>query len=205
MNHSEFDADIKNLETRIGNIKSDLEKIREEFIKATKDFIEKWIQDKIKETVKSKPEFAKKIGSEGLGKIKADLGELIKKVPNIVEEHVNKNEHWAHCQEFCKPEEEFIASYNIPFTIKDRIRKLFGYAGEILIKYNFADTESHSEWEYDAKRPKFKYGFDISEEMESILGRYRRLYGEHERENNKLNETKRQKAKAEVEELWKKS
>lgn len=64
MNHSKFDSEIKNLQKRKENIRADLEKIREEFIKSTKDFIFKWTQNKVKDEVISKPELAKKIGSE---------------------------------------------------------------------------------------------------------------------------------------------
>lgn len=203
MDYSQFDSDIQNLEKRMENIRKDLEKYRGEFIKSTKDFIAKWIQGKVKGTIISKPGLAKKIEKEGLGKIKVELHALIQKIPNIVEEHLNKNEHWAHCKEFCKPED--FDSYNISSIVKDRIRELLGYAGEILIKHKFADTGYHSEWEYGEDRPKFGYGFDISGEMDGILGGYVGLYHKFESVNNEINEIKRKKAEAEVEELWKKS
>jgi len=210
MDFSKFDSQIEDLIKQIKDLREQLKKMRGDFMEETKEFAAKWFQDKTKKTVISKPEQAKKLGEKGLKNLKSELQEEIKKIPEIVNEHVDKNEYWMPYDEsydYKKNEIslKFDITYEIPKNIEGGIRKLFGYAGAILKKYDFITYKEYGEWEWAKEQPKFSHGFDLSKKMNGMLSQYKQSYGEYIELSEALKNTKQKRAEAEAGELWNKS
>jgi len=195
------------------SLRKDMEMEFEKFLGATKKFAVVWAENKVRSTIRSHAELAKSYGRERVGKLKLELNQLIEMMPRIVENHVNVDKYWAHRG---KVPDEFlnnigryrISGNRLPGDLNDALREVFGNVGILLIDHNF-DTAEGSEWEIEHRGGrqvcKFKYGYDCSDEMKTILGRYSENHKQFIELNRELKETKKEKSEAEAMDLWDKA
>lgn len=209
MDTSSFDAQIKDLEQQIGGLRGQMENICKEFLEVTKEFTVAWFRNHVERTVTSQPKIAKKCGVEELRHFKSDLQKTITMVPRIVEEHVNNDKYWAHRGQIPDEHDRRFARYHVsgrcPLDELDNaVREVLGYRGVILLKHGFAKTGEHSEWEtkYGSEQPRYKYGYDWSEKMNTVLKQYSDLYDRLIKLDYELKKAKRDKAQAEAKNLW---
>jgi len=95
MDTSEFDTKIGKLEEEMKNLREEMEKTCKDFLSAASEFIIEWSKEDVDKIV-SNSENTIKIGIEDLHKLKSDLQNFISKVPNLVDQHLNKDTYWGH-------------------------------------------------------------------------------------------------------------
>ena len=209
MDGSKFDAPIRDLKEQMDTLREQMEKTCKEFLEATKEFAPTWFQKSVERAVTSQPELAKECGVNGLRSLKSDLQKLVAMIPHIVEQHVNCDKYWPHRAELPDEPELKFGRYHIskprgPDELDNGVREILGYVGAILVKYGFAKTGEFGNWVagYGSERPRYRFGYDWSEKMSSVLNKYSPLYDELVKLNEKLKKVEREKAEAEAKDLW---
>jgi len=144
MDASEFDAKIGKLEEEMKNHRDQMEETCNEFLIATNEFTIDWFNKSVEKEVRSNPEITKKHGVEGLRNLKSDLYDLLPKVPDLVNQHLNEDAYWGHRGMIPDEQEKRWGRYFL-YTILGPIvgpldegtRIILGYVGEILLKYGY--------------------------------------------------------------------
>ena len=204
-----FEEDIARINSQIAALREQAEPALQKFLQNTVLFLCDWSRQTVERAVTSSPELTKQLGKEGLSRLKSELAQLTREMPDHVQKHLNKNELWLHRGEIPPRDKYSQGPYDFhsnrqPDKVNDQVRILLGYAGALLVKFGLAMYDKNSSWEQDTATAstKFKYGFDWSEDMKRCLLTYSEIYNRLSQLAEELASTKRQKAETEAKELW---
>ncbi len=84
----ELDDAIANAERAVERLRGDMATVQARFVAATSAQLGDTITEMVEETVRREHEHSQKIGVEGLRRLKADLAELLARVPVLTAESV---------------------------------------------------------------------------------------------------------------------
>jgi hypothetical protein len=208
MDISEFDKRIEHLEQQAEMLRRDMETTCRVFLNVTKEFAIEWFQTCVEKALIAQAEKTRAYGIEKLRELKGDLRELLTRTPSMVEDHLNRDEYWAHRGSIPEdPDSQHWhrrVSGRRPADLDGAIRGLFGYVGAILIKHQFAHTGEDTEWEEQpgVQEPRYRYGYDWPEPMTEAITQYGNHYGTLLRIAGELRDIKRQRIEAEAKDLW---
>ena len=174
------------------------------FLDRIKEFAQGFVKDRVGATVTHKPEVAKSIGMDGLRELKAETQELTERVPDLVEQRVNRDELWTHRK---LPEDIYnfelnrrysFNGYSAPSEPNDAVRHALGPVRELLVKHGFDEYDRH---DYSDRR-KYGYYFEWPEDMKSALQGYAALHKEYIDVIKELRKVEREKDEFEVKNMW---
>lgn len=213
MDTSEFDPKIGNLEKEMKIFREQMEKTCDDFLIATNEFIIDWFNKSVQDSVQRNPDITKKHGIEGLRNLKSDLNDLILRVPDLVNQHLNKDAYWGHRDTISDGKEKLWGRYSlyralgpIDGPLDEGTRIIFGYVGEILIKYGYVslnETKIVNYWtSIGSNRLRYSIGYNWSEKMSEIFKKYSDQYDKLIKMDNELKSLKRNKSEAEAKNLW---
>lgn len=198
-----FDAQREEVEARILALREEMEGIKQEFLRATTDFVAKTFQAEVEKAIREKPGLAMAKGVSGLSQLKADLNVLIQDAPRLVEERLRRDELW--------PDRQDAVDEDLAWSLRSRperggfdeeVRFLVGYVGTLLVKHGFADTSDRSEWEVKQGKGRYRFWLQWSDEMRSVLEGYAGKVRELANLQRKAKDIVRRKAEAQARRLW---
>ncbi len=208
---SGFDTKIRKLGKREAALRDQMEETCQKFLQVTSEFAIEWFQSRVQQEVTSRPKLAKQLGVKRLRQIKSELKALVPEAPNIVNKHINPEKYWAHRGALPdnSDDHEVVWRYRIrgrrgPDELQGAVRQLLGYAGAILVKHGIANTERRDDWDVDGGGglPRYKYGYEWSDNMMNVMRRYSELYDEWLKLHQESKKVQRQKDEAEAKDLW---
>ncbi len=210
MDTSDFDLAIAKHEEQDNNIREQMEKVLKDFLGATCEFVADWYQNTVERTVVENAGVTQSLGVNGLRVLKADLQELLKKVPEVAAEHLDRDSYWPHRSDKPAEFEMHFAGYHVasrrrlPGSLDEPVRRLLGLAGNLLTKRGFARREKESEWEARIGVPglRFRYAYEPSTRMLEVLRRYSELYDSLVETRRRLEEVRWKKTEAQAKALW---
>ena len=187
----EFDVQ-ENSPQKINGIQERLEATREKmeietlvFIGSTKQFTFQWIQREIKMAALS-PESAAlpenlRLANKKLGESYLDLKELLLKISEIVETHLNSEEYWIHRNAPFYPDisRDYVEykKEKIRRELTSSVRTILGRVTEIFWKLEEEEPENKA-WVKELGRRKYACFLRFSDEMTASLNHYFELLEE---------------------------
>ncbi|MDO8281758.1 MAG: hypothetical protein Q7U10_03925 [Thermodesulfovibrionia bacterium] len=196
-------AEMPDIESSIESCKSEMEDACKEFLKATEEFVSEWYKNIIKSGLNANAKTAIEMGEDGLRKIKTELNELLLKLPELVEKHVNTDK-WLHRGEL---PEGFNRRFGINLVkdlsnnhLRYYVQTLLGYVGGLLMKHGLAD----SKWETKSgdELPTYKVACIWPEKMENALRKYADCCDKWINLANDLTKIEKKKSESEISDLW---
>jgi hypothetical protein len=165
------------------------------FIEATKKFISEWIQREIEMAVRS-PENASfpenlKFELKKPGESKLYLRELLLKISDIVETHLNRDDYWVHRKALFQPDisRDYVEfqKEQIRRELTSSVRIILGCTTEIFWKLEEGESENKV-WVKELGRRKYACFLRFSDEMTASLNCYFELLEEFLILNHKIKE-----------------
>ena len=144
MDISEYDEKIEDLTIRIDKTRQKMAPVLITFLNETQIFVTNFYKETIKEYVISNPDITKDYGKEGIQDLKYECRELIKMIPDMVENYMGTDMFWSHkcpindLKKECKIYPAFSTHYNKSDSYKsliESLRQILGYLGDLLLKY----------------------------------------------------------------------
>lgn len=199
-NHS---PEIPETENSIEDCKSQMEDACKEFLQTTEEFLSEWYKNMVRNGLTTNAKAARDMGEDGLRKIKTELNELILKLPELVEKHVNTDK-WLHRGELPEGSHRKFG-INLVTELRNNhlkyyIQALMGHVGGLLIKHGLAD----SKWETKSgdELPTYKTPPAWAENMEGALRKYAGSCDKWITLDNDLKKTEKKKTESEISDLW---
>lgn len=196
-------AEVPETDGSIEKCKSEMEESCKEFLNATEEFVSEWYKNMIKSGLTANAKAAMDMGEDGLRKIKTELNELLSKLPELVEKHVNTKK-WLHRGELPEGSNRRFG-INLVTDLRTNhlnhyVQTLLGYIGGLLIKHGLAD----SKWDTKSgdELPNYKGGCTWSEKMEGALRKYADSCDKWINLDNDLKKHEKKKAEANITDIW---
>jgi hypothetical protein len=208
MDTSQYDSQIQDAQSDIKKMQGSMDTVRLAFVESTTRYISEWTEKSIERAVTSKPETTKSIGMERLKDLKSALKKLLSEIPSLVPQHIKQDSLWPHRTElpadiYKKSLPIFELKRKTSEELREGVRDLLGYAGQLLVEYGYEESGKDGSWEERAgKPPRYKYGFSWSNEMSTNLKEYVELLESYVDTHIKVINLKREKAEAEAKNLW---
>ncbi len=210
MDTQQFDEKTQSLTTQIEELSKITEQIQQEFLQSTQTFLAQWIRSRVENAVTRKSEVSKKLGVEGLRKLKSELNQMVDDVPQLVTKHLNVDSLWAHRFKLPIDTNKEYGRYHFygsgPDDLNTAVRILMGYAGTLLMKYGYAEKGNRDEWDMlrqdGSQNLIYKYAVHLSPDMRSKLDTYAGLYDKLITLIGELERVKEEKASYEAKNLW---
>jgi hypothetical protein len=219
MEPSTFDPKISELEKQLENLRRQMDDAERVFTGAVIDFARSWAREETERSVVAKPDIARGMGPEAMRKLKAELGELIKKYDDLVREDLQSEYYWPHRNSRLMPEyeaEEWRSKrYGRPLGTKidEGIRRSLGRVGELLRKHRLAEPFSSADprwgvdrWHEEGKHTRLvvheKHKLDLPTELQTAHAKYAELAEIFLKVYEELGAVRHQKAQAEAKKLW---
>jgi hypothetical protein len=142
MESSNFDRDIERFERDLDQLRQEMDQVREQVLVSITDYASAWISDQVEREVKQNPEITLSKSKDELRAIKSELQELLERVPQLVTEHVARDEYWAHLSgKLVHPHSSefsyFVHNDELPDILAGPVREVLGYAGQLLIDHGY--------------------------------------------------------------------
>ena len=205
MRLSRYDRKIRKLKSKENKYIKQMESQRLKFIKETEIFVSDWYSRYIESVVKSYPEITTSIELDGVKSIKRELPNLIKEVQATVEEELSPKEMWSH---FYKETElalqDYIYNVARPRVFDDVIRTLLYRAIPFLTRHGY--QKAADELGKILQNPlRHDDRLDWSSTMNTTMESYTNLHKRLTDITTKIEDTQREKIKAQAEELWRRA
>jgi hypothetical protein len=188
-----IDAIITNERKELEQRKSEMEAVRQQFIKSSIVFIAQWYNATAKYYVCTDSQNTLKLGKDKLSFMKIKLKDLTDNAEKIANDFLSDHSLWWHLAP--KIEDGYSARYvqcgnKCPDIIDNPIRKALGKLGVILEEYGYGVTtkgggsdNNSSVWNnknispYPINPvPYYPNSFDWSKDMKDIMRRYNEIY-----------------------------
>jgi hypothetical protein len=206
---TEFDRQIEALEERTNALRVELDRLARRLFAPTADFVTTWYRAHVEQALLNNPEAVKSAGPR-LSAMKADVSDLLSRVPQVVEQFLDVDEAWPHRGEIKVEDLQAFPPLGFsqpPHRLEAQIRAILGVLGEILVKHGFARLGRASEW---AKRPTgaytdvmiFAHRVEWTKNMKDAIADYSQRLHDLAQAERQLAGVKRDKEAAEIRHLW---
>jgi len=124
------------------------------------------------------------LGTVKLSEMKKDLNDLLEISDEIVDEQFSDDASWVHVDYEVDPKcDKYSQAHDNSKAAGDNLRKsvkrIFGHAGKILIKFGYASAQKaysshhHAEWLEEANSSiVYGYGYSYPDNIESLIREY---------------------------------
>lgn len=147
---SEYEKKLTRANQQLDGIKSEMEKVRHEFLSDSLPFIVEIWKRNAKQAVLAEQELTRKLGQGKLSELKDELEEMYKTAPEILTNTAGDKEHWWHL----KPGEKyyFVSNNRLSKELESALRYAAGHVASILETYGYLKRrDGGSNWRpYDA-------------------------------------------------------
>jgi hypothetical protein len=203
MDTSSYDAKIQAAAAEKAALYSQVEAASRSFMQACVDFFRKDFRRRIESAVTEDPETTQSLGIEKLRALKSELNELVSKVPDIVSERLDRPDVWEHRKPIPETQDTFDLRFRAGNNAHDELREVFGYFGQLLVKYGFETTGKDSAWESRPKAPpRYKYGMTLSKEIDEAFKTYKNLFERFVNAHQQQLRIENEKEQAIARDLW---
>ena len=208
---SEFESKIQDLNKRKTEIIQQLEFIRSNFITASIPFAKDWIKDRVESNVIEDTKRTKQLHEENkLSEMKSELKKILDDMPQIINEYLNNDNCWKHTNINNIPKDmrdrsESLSSDKIREMINNGLRYVFGYAGKLLIEFDYQNSQSsdpYGEWKNEGSVPKYGYGIRWTDNLNEIYKEYHDNVKKLVETDKELKSLNKQKEENESSNLW---
>lgn len=190
MDTSEFDSKIKTADDEIESLRGQMDQTCSQYIQVCTNFFQLEFQKRVEAAITGNPAVAQGLGLEKLKALKAELKDLVDRVPRIVSEHLDKQDIWEHRTPLPEGLEkdrnrETDLRIRAGSKARDELRSIIGYVGQLILKYGLDEGSERSEWEKQGKGlPKYRYslppyGSGLNESLETYKGLFERFIQAH--------------------------
>jgi len=215
-----FDIEIANKQTDLEALKSEMETIRQQFIKSTAFLIAQWYNETTTQHVSSNSGNTIKLGREKLSTMKAKIKELVDSADKIASDFLSEPSLWWHLtpkdveRYSLSPYEQRGCRY--PEVIDKQIRRALGKLGVVFEEFGYGITtkgypsatdfsvwnESHLH-PYADPKPYYPYRFDWSNDMQNLMKKYNEVYKKALDVYSTINSLQLSKQTKQASDLWK--
>jgi hypothetical protein len=209
MDTSKYDAQIQAAIDEKDTLYRQMEGTCAAYFKASNEFFHNELQRMVEREVTSKPDVTQKLGLEKLKELKAEVKELVESVPQLVSQHLDKENIWEHrspLPEGMKKESlpGFDLIHSAGKKVSEEVREILGYGGQLIIKYGYHNSGREGEWELRGKnaRPKYRYGFSTIKEMNESMTKYKEQFKNYIAAHLKIIKLQEEKEQAIAKDLW---
>jgi predicted DNA binding CopG/RHH family protein len=214
--NEDIDIVIEQKEAQLSSLRSLMEQLKNEFIKAMTDFASEWFKTTTREYVSKYPEVTLKMREEKIVQMKANVSELIRNTEKVVKaEFENPALWWHQSPRLLDPIDQYLQVADKYPEILDRaVRHVLGRLGLILEKYGFnvcasGNTGSYGEFWFDHPKddqttsiPYYPHLLNWSEKMQNTIKNYNSQYVKAMEEFNEIQSLKNEKKKQEAMNRW---
>lgn len=215
MDTSDFDERIATISARMDQLRANMDEFSTTFVSMAAARAIEWGNEEINETIASKPEAVKGMGTN-LGTFKAEFKDLLTQIPALAQQHLGLPGPWPHRYKVLGDRSSASSFYSReipnrnPEVISQSFRELLGHFGDLLSKYKLLDANDRSTWEplrsstgpSGTNRLVYRYGVTWSEGMRNVIADYADLYEQLLSANAEMQAVEKEKATAEAKYLW---
>lgn len=199
MDTSDHDARIQSAVDQENVIRDQMEKTAQNYKTACVKYLQNHFAKSVEREVVTNPEITSNLGIKKLGELKAELKQVMEKVPEEVERHLGSDELWDHRQSLPEGDNPWSFQTRAGSKVREEIRELLSPLGQILVEYGF-DPDS---WQQRSNaKPRYRYGMTHSDEMNQLMiqyGEQAKLLMEAHQVTSKL---RKEKDQAIARDLW---
>ncbi|MBI4843314.1 MAG: hypothetical protein HY809_03190 [Nitrospirae bacterium] len=203
MNNEIRKEEVQNIEDKISKNLVVLENACKEFLKATEEYLAEWYQKCAKSGLIANAKAAVDLGTEGLRRIKGEMNDLIKKLPELIDAQVNTKK-WPHRGSL---PDDCSRKFGISFVkelrtehLEDAVHGLFGHIGALLVRHNLSDGDWDMKIGYEL--PTYRMTAAWTENMESALRKYADACDVWINLATELKKVEKKVTEAEISDLW---
>lgn len=212
MDTSSYDAKIDSITKEREHTFRQLQANAASYIQAATMFFRGYFQQRVEREIVNHPELTQSLGIEKLGELKKELTALIKNTPEIVEERLRKEQVWDHLRQLPDglgnagrlSNDGHNLVYSAGGQIQEELRWIFGYVGQLLIKFGLAKGGHGSEWETKpgSAVPRYQYGLPTNEEMDTLMKKHKELFSAFVILQVRVLDAERERQQAIARDLW---
>jgi hypothetical protein len=180
---------IERKEAELLPLRSHMEKLKTEFIKATVDFAVEWYRKTAKEYITKYPEITLKMHEEKIAHMKTKVNELITNAEKIVRDEFDNPALWWHQKpRLHDPIDQYKqVADKYPETLDHAVRRILGHLGIVLEEFGFnvttrSNTGAFKEFWFELPTggkqivPCYPHLLSWTKEMQDIIVEYDALY-----------------------------
>ena len=199
----DFNKKFRKFKYKEAKLCKQMERLRQQFIIASKNFVNDWYYRYIENTVKNYPEITNSLQLDGVKSIKKELCEVIRTVQNLLENKMIVKELWSHFyKETDVALESYLYSVKRPKMVDEIIRSSFFEVVPLLARYGY--EEAALELQTILTGPlRHDDRLDWSAAMHAIVKSYSNLHKQLIDFNVEIKNIESKKSFAEAVELWK--
>ena len=190
---------------RIKELEIKAEDAAQALARQTLPYLDHYCRTFVEKEVVNHPDKAKQLGKDGLADLKKELDRVITRLAPRVKTHIDTKFPWPHrASDVTRTE----SPEQVETALKERMRFLMGYMGDILVKHGFAKSGPDAEWRpvkpksKSEKRLMYSWGIDFSPELTTIWIDYVQVLQELKEFKMKLGDVERDREKNEAKRLW---
>jgi len=211
----EIDSLIERKEAELSQIRSHMEKLREQFTKETVAFASDWYRKTAKEYITRYPEVTLSLTQEKIASMKANVNELVKNTEKTVHAELSDPALWWHLEPHLH---ESIDRYHqvaekFPEVLDLAVRRTLGQLGVVLEKFGFRVTVggyTGSYYEFWFERPMgshqttpcYPHLLSWTDAMQDTIRQYDAQYAEASEIYGEIQQFKEEKKKQEALTRW---
>jgi hypothetical protein len=199
----QINSEIEQIENAIRPTNDRLDQLYGKFAAALPAYVEKWMREHVRRRIEENADAVNAGGIEPLKQIKADLNDLVKRLPEICREAVGDASTWPH-RPRTQPARQVEPRVSESHAAAS-FRRAISPVADLLAKHGLLRVRSGhvGEWE-SAPGGGYRYainpGFD--ERHFPVLKQYQDTRAAHSKELERLEEKRKELARAQARELW---
>ena len=211
----DFDKLIKQKQEELEPFKSQMEELRQEFIRDSVNFVSEWYKKTAESHVERDADRTIKLGKEEIWQMKIEVLKLAEGAEAIVNDSLLDQKLWWHLTEDDDLSYSFYAN-KAPENLDIAIHFALGKLGIILEKFGYVRTESTGgreedvwcEWDSSGNyhlpggRPYYPYSINWSETMRDTITRYDNVHKQANSIVRKINSLRIEKKEHQAKDLW---
>lgn len=206
MNIDIFDKKFENLTNQEKSKQKEMEEIRIKIIDAINQDSFEWSKNQLEDyIVHINPEITLLHDDRTLINLKKEFNDLIDKISSLTEDNLSQKKLWIHEQSHNSIIEFYSQNYtnNFEKNIKQVIRTIRGYSGQILKKYGYLDQSRPSNWSfYTNGLCEYNQNFKFNDEIKEHLEKYQAKNKDLKKIIEKIELTEKDKTKYQAESRW---
>lgn len=206
MNIPELEQKIRTLEGERDRLRTQMDLLVTVILSETTAFLQHFLEEEMHNTIQRFPNKIKALNPDTLKKIKQELAELRDQLPHVVTGRLKADANWMHRQNLQISIENLQTSIEVYERNKQtdmydkNLRLLMGIVGSVLWKYKLTD---YSHWEnHSSGSFRWAIGYTRTTELDKALAEYSSALSQYISLVANLNETEREKERAEAKDLW---